>query len=144
MREPVFPYDGQVRELVNVGTPFDDALYLTIQNMVDDYAEKYTCLRIIASISQAFLGHDGVQFRNFYRAQARLRDAAGGSPATDNDDPIYDVKGLHNYTGWTVNWIHKHSYLLTHIQYGKRGKLRFRKSDIDKYLKTQSTPGIGG
>jgi len=143
MKEPVYLYHLQVWALVRAGTPFDAALELTIQNMVDDYADKSTCLRTIASICQAFLGHDGVQFRNFYRAQARLRDAAGGSPAPEPEpDPVLDIEGAVRHTGKSKNWIYKHSHELTRIQNGKRGKLLFRRSVLDTYLKKHSTPGI--
>ena len=75
--------------------------------------------------------------------ELKLRKGEGCEPVL-TDDTIFDVEGLAHYLKRNKGWVYKNSHKLPHIQTGKRGGLRFRKSDIDKYLKSQSTPGIGG
>ena len=60
----------------------------------------------------------------------------------ETEDEIMDVNGLSEYMKVTLNWIYKHSHVLPNIQIGEKGTLRFRKSEIDFYLKKHSTPGI--
>ena len=69
--------------------------------------------------------------------------AGDGQPVkVSNADEILDIKGCAAYMKVSTNWIHKHSHELPRIQSGKRGRLRFWRSEIDAYLEKHSTPGI--
>jgi len=54
---------------------------------------------------------------------------------SEHDDPIMDINELAKYMNRSKNWIYKHSHELPKIPTGKHGKLLFRKSKIDAYLK---------
>ena len=59
-----------------------------------------------------------------------------------NDDLIMDLSELARYMKVSENWIYKNSHVLPKIQNGKRGKLHFSRSDIDKWLENQSKRGM--
>ena len=58
------------------------------------------------------------------------------------DDPIMDKTELAGYMRVSEDWIYKNSHKLPKIQIGSKGTLRFRRSEIDTFLKKHSTPGV--
>jgi excisionase family DNA binding protein len=57
-------------------------------------------------------------------------------------DTIFDVKGLANYLKVDASWIYNQAHLKT-IPYFKIGKyIRFRKSDIEKWISGESIKPI--
>ena len=56
----------------------------------------------------------------------------------DNQDQIFDLKGLAEYLQVTPSWVYKQVSLKT-IPYFKVGKyLRFRRKEIDKWVETKT------
>ncbi len=137
-------YKAQVRALVQGQFSGSEAMRSVIVDMVrDGIPEAKAEGLIMAILSDVFECDDWLSYLTDYR-ELRLKAGEGSSTVTPDDDPIFDVAGLERYMKRGRNWIYKNSHKLPHIQTGKRGKLLFRRSDIDKYLKSQSTPGLRG
>jgi hypothetical protein len=59
------------------------------------------------------------------------------------EDIIFDIKGLSEYLHVTPKWIHERTHLKNIPFYKLSNKqLRFRKSDIDKWLDSLKTPTV--
>jgi len=65
-----------------------------------------------------------------------------GSGDKYQDDIIFDVKGLVDYLKVSKQWIYQRTHLkeIPHLKID--GQLRFRKRDIDKWLKSFSVPAV--
>lgn len=56
------------------------------------------------------------------------------------DDPIFDVKGLCNYLHVSDKWVYERTHLKEIPHLKVNGLLRFRKRDIDKWLNSFNVP----
>ena len=72
----------------------------------------------------------------------RLKPLLSDSKKSKTEDIIFDVRGLTEYLRVSKQWIYERTYLkeIPHIK--KQGLLRFRKSDIDKWLDSDKIPAI--
>ncbi len=58
------------------------------------------------------------------------------------DDTVFDVKALAKYLSVSAKWIYERTQLKEIPYYKIGGQLRFRKSDIDKWLALYKVPAI--
>jgi len=62
--------------------------------------------------------------------------------ARHEEDVIFDIKELADYLKVSKQWVYERTHLkeIPHLKID--GQLRFRKSDIDKWLKTFNVPSV--
>jgi excisionase family DNA binding protein len=61
-----------------------------------------------------------------------------------SDDTVFDVNGLCDYLHVTPKWVYEQTHLKAIPHYKLSNKtLRFRRSDIDKWMERLRTPAIG-
>ena len=140
-------YAKQAKALLSGQFSPDSVMRSVITGMVRDGIPEKEAESLIMEILWDELGSDNwLDYVNDYR-ELCLQAAGGSTEAPDPTtvgDPVLTFKEAVKYMGVSENWLYKHSNKLDRIQSGKRGKLRFRKSVIDKYLRKHTTPGIGG
>lgn len=59
------------------------------------------------------------------------------------DDTIFDIKGLSDYLKAPEGWIYERSRFKEIPHYKVGNRLRFRKSEIDKWLTAFNVPAVG-
>lgn len=73
-----------------------------------------------------------------------LRPYLSGSSKNDRNDTVFDVDSLCDYLKVTPKWVYEQTHLKTIPHYKLSNKaLRFRRSDIDKWMEKLRTPAIG-
>jgi excisionase family DNA binding protein len=67
-----------------------------------------------------------------------IRPVVSNNGKSDNNEMVFDVKGLAEYLHVKPSWIYKQMSLKT-IPFFKTGKYsRFRKKDIDKWIESRT------
>jgi excisionase family DNA binding protein len=66
------------------------------------------------------------------------------SNSKHEDDTVFDVPGLCEYLKIEPKWVYEQTHLKTipHFKLGNK-QLRFKKAEIDAWIKKHWTPGIG-
>jgi excisionase family DNA binding protein len=61
----------------------------------------------------------------------------------NTEDIVFDIIGLSKYLSVSSKWIYQrtHAKEIPHIKIG--GMLRFRKSEIDKWISSHNIPAVG-
>lgn len=72
----------------------------------------------------------------------KLKPYLNGRAQSQEDDLIFDVKGLCEYLKVSSKWIYERTHLneIPFIKY--KGLLRFRKRDIDRWLSSYQVPAV--
>jgi len=71
----------------------------------------------------------------------RIKPMIGSSPS-QVIDTLFDVKGLSDYLAVGPDWIYKHVHLKEIPHLKVKGLLRFRKSQIDKWINSYGVPVV--
>jgi excisionase family DNA binding protein len=72
----------------------------------------------------------------------QLKPCLNNNGKEENKDSIYDVRGLAEYLGVSPKWVYQRVQYkeIPHIK--RKGLLRFRKKEIDKWLNAHNVPSI--
>ena len=65
-----------------------------------------------------------------------------GNNGKKEEDMIFDVNSLASYLNVSKQWIYERTHLNAIPFIKKKGLLRFRKKDIDKWLESDKMPSI--
>jgi excisionase family DNA binding protein len=76
------------------------------------------------------------------KVSAQLKSCLANNGKQENKDSIFDVKSLAEYLRVSPKWIYQRVQYkeIPHIK--RKGLLRFRKKEIDKWLNAHNVPSI--